>query len=148
MAKKPPKYSEAIRDEIAGMIEEGRLKPDICRAVGITARTWKTWEDDHEDFRASLELARDWIKESVILGLMGFMSDIKAGEIDGYTANAMWKTMQWTLEKADPDSFGPRSTLKIEEGNEFADQLSKARERAKAKKADLVAIDGGKDAAQ
>lgn len=148
MAKKPPKYSETIRDEIAGMIEEGRLKPDICRAVGITARTWKTWEDDHEDFRASLELARDWIKEGVILQVSGFLTEIRTGQIDGYTANAMWKPMQWQFEKADPDSFGPRSTLKIEDSNEFADDLSKARQRAKAKKADLVAIDGGKDEAQ
>lgn len=54
------KYSAKIVDKIVGLIKSDTYTiSEICQLVGVSPATFHRWQDEHEDFRISVEEAHD-----------------------------------------------------------------------------------------
>lgn len=102
--RKPPvEYSPELGRAVCDLIAEGETLTDICNLPGYPAvRDVARWRTDVDEFAAAFAIARDTRADIRVDGIAKTIKEMRKGEVDHQTGNAVVNGLKWLAGKDSP----------------------------------------------
>ena len=134
------KYTQALADEIIGLISNGVAVEDsvlngavvsqgIATRMGIHPSTFYVWQQQYDDFREGIARAREESAHRIADRMLA-LADVALSE--PALANAVRVAadiLKWQAQVRNPGVYGERQRIELNVPMDLGDKLRRARER-------------------
>lgn len=119
----PLKLTRVVCDKICEGVRKGNYITTVCKAVGISEKTYYNWRKKGEQGFEPYKEFYERVTEAEAQAEMDILNVIYTNAID----QGNWLSSAWILERKYPHRFGKREQMALQTDNDFKLEISTAK---------------------